>query len=93
MTLGRRGFLNGLLATCGLPGTARPDMPRRTLRADVFVAGAGPAGFVAAIAAARRGAKVTLAEGAPDWVKGVSVNADGEIVLDVKPKGTMIIVR
>ena len=62
MTLGRRGFLNGLLATCGSPGTACPDMPRRTIRADVFVAGAGPAGFVAAIAAARRGARVALAE-------------------------------
>ena len=62
MTLGRRGFIGGLLATCGSSGTARPDMPRRTLRADVFVAGAGPAGFVAAIAAARNGAKVTLAE-------------------------------
>ena len=32
------------------------------LRPDVFVAGAGPAGFVAAIAAARNGAQVTLAE-------------------------------
>ena len=35
---------------------------RRLPKADVFVAGAGPAGFVAAIAAARNGAKVTLAE-------------------------------
>ncbi len=35
---------------------------RRTLRTEVFVAGAGPAGFVAAIASARNGAKVTLAE-------------------------------
>ena len=31
-------------------------------KADVCVAGAGPAGFIAAIAAARNGAKVTLAE-------------------------------
>ena len=37
-------------------------------------------------------ANVSLAAGAPDWVKGVSVNADGEIVLDVKPYGTMILV-
>ena len=35
---------------------------RCVANADVFVAGAGPAGFVAAIAAARNGAKVTLAE-------------------------------
>ena len=38
------------------------------------------------------GATVSLAAGAPDWVKGVSV-VDGDIVLDVKPRGTMIIVR
>ncbi len=44
-----------------LAGFGSVDVPR-TLRADVFVAGAGPAGFVAAIAAARNGAKVTLAE-------------------------------
>ena len=37
--------------------------PVRSLpKADIFVAGAGPAGFIAAIAAARNGAKVTLAE-------------------------------
>ena len=37
--------------------------PVRSLpKADIFVAGAGPAGFVAAIAAARNGAKVALAE-------------------------------
>lgn len=35
---------------------------------------------------------VTLAPGAPDWVKGVSVNGDGDIVLDVKPMGTIIFV-
>ena len=35
----------------------------------------------------------TLAAGAPDWVRGLSVNAEGNLVLDVKPKGTMIIVR
>ena len=35
---------------------------------------------------------VSLAEGHPDWVKGVSV-VDGEIVLDVKPSGMIIIVR
>lgn len=36
---------------------------------------------------------VTLVAGAPDWVRGLSVNVDGNLVLDVKPKGTMIIVR
>ena len=38
-------------------------------------------------------ANVSLAAGAPTWVKGVSVNADGEIVLDVKPYGAMILVE
>ena len=38
------------------------------------------------------GANVTLASGAPNWVKGVSV-ADGEIVLEVKPRGFMLIVK
>ena len=37
-------------------------------------------------------ATVSLADGVPDWAKGVSV-VDGEIVLDVKPAGTRIIVR
>ena len=64
MRFGRRGFLGGVAAAvaCGAPGTARPAVARCMLRADVLVAGAGPAGFVAAIAAARNGAKVTLAE-------------------------------
>ena len=39
------------------------------------------------------GANVSLADGAPRWAKGVSVNAAGNIVLDVRPKGTCIIVR
>ena len=39
------------------------------------------------------GANVSLAPGAPDWAKGVSVNAEGNIVLAVKPGGTFIIVR
>ena len=38
------------------------------------------------------GATVSLAAGAPDWMKGVSV-VDGEIVLDVKSRGTTIIVK
>ena len=64
----RRLFL-GFASTAALAAFARSVRAetrtapvRRTLRADVFVAGAGPAGFVAAIAAARNGAKVTLAE-------------------------------
>ena len=57
MKANRRDFIKGVgvFATAGLPGAP-------CLKADVFVAGAGPAGFVAAIAAARNGAKVTLAE-------------------------------
>ena len=38
------------------------------------------------------GASVTLAEGSPNWVKGVSVE-DGAIVLDVKSIGTVLTVR
>jgi hypothetical protein len=29
----------------------------------------------------------------PKWVRGLSVNDDGNIVLDVKPMGTKVIVR
>jgi len=36
---------------------------------------------------------VTLVDGAPKWVRGLSVNADGNIVLDVKPMGTIVIFR
>ena len=39
------------------------------------------------------GVKVTLSADSPKWAKGVSVNADGNIVLDVRPKGTMIVIR
>ncbi|MBR3776959.1 MAG: hypothetical protein IKL02_05120 [Kiritimatiellae bacterium] len=39
------------------------------------------------------GVTVSLAEGAPKWVKSVYVNTDGNIVLDVKPRGTRVIVR
>ncbi len=63
MPLGRRGFLGAVLAvSAGGCATAARPAARRTLRSDVFIAGAGPAGFVAAVAAARNGAKVTLAE-------------------------------
>ena len=39
------------------------------------------------------GVTVSLAEGAPRWAKDVYVNEDGNIVLDVKPMGTKVIVR
>ena len=39
------------------------------------------------------GVTVSLADDAPKWVKSVYVNADGNIVLDVKPMGTKVIVR
>ena len=52
--------MGGLLAAAGVPRVHGAE--RVTHKADVFVAGAGPAGFVAAIAAARNGARVTLAE-------------------------------
>ena len=38
------------------------------------------------------GVNVTLAEGYPDWVKGVSV-VDGDIVLAAKPSGFVIILK
>ena len=38
-------------------------------------------------------ANVSLASGAPNWVKGVSVNDDGEIVLNVKSRGFTLIVK
>ena len=54
------------LLSAGVPDAAPRAAARgaavKVLRPDVFVAGAGPAGFVAAIAAARNGAQVTLAE-------------------------------
>ena len=34
-----------------------------------------------------------LEERQPDWVKSVSCNANGEIVVDIKPIGTRIVVR
>ena len=37
-------------------------------------------------------ANVTLAEGHPDWVKGISV-VDGNIVLEAKPTGLVVIIR
>ena len=39
------------------------------------------------------GVTVALVVGAPKWVRGLSVNADGNIVLDVKPAGLMVIFR
>ena len=36
---------------------------------------------------------VSLADRAPKWAKGIGVNEDGNIVLTVRPKSTMIIVR
>ena len=39
------------------------------------------------------GVTVSLAAGSPKWAKGVYVNEDGNIVLDVKPMGTRVIVR
>ncbi|MBO7683329.1 MAG: hypothetical protein J6T51_01210 [Kiritimatiellae bacterium] len=38
-------------------------------------------------------ATVSLAEGYPDWVKGISVNADGNIVIDVKPSGLVVCIK
>ena len=39
------------------------------------------------------GVTVSLAAGAPNWVRDLSVNADGNLVLDVKPMGTVILFR
>ena len=39
------------------------------------------------------GVTVSLAEGAPNWARGVSVDGDGNIVLDVKSKGLTVIIK
>jgi len=39
------------------------------------------------------GVTVRVADGAPDWVKSVAVDGNGDIVMAAKPSGTMIIVR
>ena len=39
------------------------------------------------------GVTVSLADGKPTWVRGLSVNTDGNLVIDVKPKGLMIIFK
>ena len=39
------------------------------------------------------GVTVSLAADAPKWVRGLSVNTDGNLVIDVKPKGLMIIFK
>ena len=64
----RRDFLRlSAVSTTPAPGVRGEERslakPMRNLpKTDVFVAGVGPAGFIAAIAAMRNGAKVTLAE-------------------------------
>ena len=64
--IGRRSFLGfsaaAALSPQSLSSASHGAQAKKVLRSDVFVAGAGPAGFVAAIAASRNGAKVTLAE-------------------------------
>src|SRR6516162_9926837 len=54
-----RRFVNGGTVSPGAP-TARPE--KRFVHPDVLVAGGGPAGLTAAIAAARAGASVLLVE-------------------------------
>ena len=40
------------------------------------------------------GVTVSLAGDAPNWAAGrLSVNAEGNLVLDVKPKGLMVIIQ
>ena len=39
------------------------------------------------------GVSVTLAADAPEWVENLSVNVEGNLVLDVKPKGMVIVVK
>ncbi|MBR4172342.1 MAG: hypothetical protein IKR48_11885 [Kiritimatiellae bacterium] len=39
------------------------------------------------------GVSVTLANDSPEWVKSLSVNSEGNIVIVVKPRGTIIILR
>ncbi|MBQ3097770.1 MAG: FAD-dependent oxidoreductase, partial [Kiritimatiellae bacterium] len=72
--MNRRAFVKnlGCIAACGaVTGGAKAASPAATkpvehsggtLKAEVCVVGGGPAGFVAAIAAARHGARVVLVE-------------------------------
>ena len=72
--MNRRAFVKnlGCIAACGAvaggakascPAEAKtPERSGRTLKTGVCVVGGGPAGFMAAIAAARHGAKVLLVE-------------------------------
>ena len=72
--MNRRAFVKnlGCIAACGaVAGGAKastsaevktPGLSGRTLKTGVCVVGGGPAGFMAAIAAARHGAKVLLVE-------------------------------
>ena len=39
------------------------------------------------------GVGVSIAVGAPDWVKGISVNESGNIVLDAKAMAMVVIIR
>ena len=70
----RRQFVSataasGALATLAAGAADSPiagkSIDRKTLRTDVLVCGGGCAGIAAALAAARRGAKVLLVEKAP----------------------------
>ena len=38
-------------------------------------------------------ATVTLADGAPNWVKAVEVDGDGNIALTVRPSGLTVYIR
>ncbi|MFQ5955282.1 MAG: sarcosine oxidase subunit alpha family protein, partial [Kiloniellales bacterium] len=58
----------------------RPDYDKRYAHSEVLVAGGGPAGLAAALAAARTGARVIIADERPEWgggLAGARVELDG----------------
>lgn len=94
MTLDRRGFVAGAtLGTVALAagaslaqGTeaAEAPAPEETLSCDIVVVGCGAAGFMAAITAAKNGAKVIVVEKGADVTAPNGVYVSGPFAVDTE---------